>query len=70
MPQVAFVTGGAAGIGFALVRRLLELGASVASIDIANDALLRQQEREFGDTFGADRIMMVRRWPNMRLRFL
>ena len=58
--QVAFVSGGAAGIGLALVRRLLQLGAYVTSVDIANETLLRKQEREFGDEFGADRIMMVR----------
>ena len=33
--RVAFVTGGSSGIGAAVARRLLEEGARVASLDLA-----------------------------------
>eukprot|EP01124_Arcella_intermedia_P009615 TRINITY_DN16287_c0_g2_i1.p1 TRINITY_DN16287_c0_g2~~TRINITY_DN16287_c0_g2_i1.p1 ORF type:complete len:266 (-),score=61.72 TRINITY_DN16287_c0_g2_i1:20-817(-) len=37
--QVAIVTGGATGIGFAIVRRLLESGATVVIADLSQEAL-------------------------------
>jgi NAD(P)-dependent dehydrogenase (short-subunit alcohol dehydrogenase family) len=45
--QVAVVTGGASGIGEAIVRALLAEGASVAVLDV-NEPLLAERERELG----------------------
>jgi NAD(P)-dependent dehydrogenase (short-subunit alcohol dehydrogenase family) len=48
--KVAIVTGGASGIGEAVVRGLLLEGAKVASLDI-NATLLAQRQQEYGATF-------------------
>lgn len=48
--KVAVVTGGASGIGDAIVRGLLSEGASVAVLDI-NASLLADRQREFGAPF-------------------
>lgn len=45
--QVAVVTGGAQGIGYAVVRKLVDLGARVASWDV--DPLNDKSMRDFGD---------------------
>lgn len=47
---VAAVTGGASGIGDAIVRRLLREGARVAVLDI-NATLVGDRQREFGSAF-------------------
>ncbi|WP_432841379.1 SDR family oxidoreductase [Dactylosporangium sp. CA-092794] len=43
--RVAFVTGGARGIGLGIVRALLRRGANVAIADISGDALERARDR-------------------------
>jgi NAD(P)-dependent dehydrogenase (short-subunit alcohol dehydrogenase family) len=48
--KVAVVTGGASGIGEAIVRRLLLEGARVAVLDV-NDSLLSARKKEFGSAF-------------------
>jgi NAD(P)-dependent dehydrogenase (short-subunit alcohol dehydrogenase family) len=48
--KVAIVTGGASGIGDAIVRGLLAEGAQVAALDI-NANLLVERQREFGSGF-------------------
>jgi NAD(P)-dependent dehydrogenase (short-subunit alcohol dehydrogenase family) len=50
--KVAVVTGGASGIGDAIVRRLLSEGASVVAFDIDAD-LLAERRLEFGASFHA-----------------
>jgi len=50
--KVAVVTGGASGIGEAVVRRLLAEGASVVAGDV-NDERLEALERELGDRCAA-----------------
>jgi NAD(P)-dependent dehydrogenase (short-subunit alcohol dehydrogenase family) len=47
--MVAALTGGASGIGDAIVRRLLRGGARVAVLDV-NASLLAERQREFGGT--------------------
>ncbi len=51
--RVALVTGGAGGIGRAIVQRLLEQGACCALLDIDPDAL-QSAVREMGQQFGTD----------------
>jgi NAD(P)-dependent dehydrogenase (short-subunit alcohol dehydrogenase family) len=48
--QTAVVTGGASGIGEAIVRGLLDEGATVAVLDV-NAPLLAERERELGPSF-------------------
>ena len=48
--KTAVVTGGASGIGLAIVRRLLAEGARVAAGDV-NGAALAERGAEFGDQF-------------------
>ena len=48
--KTALVTGGASGIGLAIVRRLLAEGAKVAACDLAGDKL-RDLEKELGQDF-------------------
>jgi len=48
--KVAVVTGGASGIGDAIVRGLLAEGARVAALDL-NASLLAERQREFGSAF-------------------
>lgn len=48
--KVAVVTGGASGIGAAIVRGLILEGANVASLDL-NANLLAERQREFGTAF-------------------
>ena len=45
--QIAWVTGGASGIGFATVRRLRSMGAEVAIIDIQHPDTLPDEERVY-----------------------
>ncbi|HEY8289060.1 MAG TPA: SDR family NAD(P)-dependent oxidoreductase [Acetobacteraceae bacterium] len=52
--KVAVVTGGASGIGLAIVRRLLDEGARVAAADIQGDRL-DALAAEFGGAFAAGR---------------
>jgi rhamnulose-1-phosphate aldolase/alcohol dehydrogenase len=53
--RVAFVTGGAGGIGSAIARRLLGEGACVLLADI-DQAALDATTRELGERFGADNV--------------
>jgi NAD(P)-dependent dehydrogenase (short-subunit alcohol dehydrogenase family) len=55
--RVALVTGGASGIGLAIVRRLLEEGARVAVLDIDNLDRARDEAAQMGL---ADRVLTVR----------
>ncbi len=56
--QVAFVTGGAGGIGRATAERLLAEGACVLLADIDRDAL-RQAETDLQSRFGQDMVASV-----------
>ena len=53
--QVALITGGAGGIGFATAERLARDGACIVLTDIDRDALEKRQD-ELVDAFGADRV--------------
>lgn len=57
--KIAVVTGGAGGIGSAIARRLLADGASVALLDIDQEAL-QAAETTLSAEFGADRLASVR----------
>jgi rhamnulose-1-phosphate aldolase/alcohol dehydrogenase len=57
--RVAFVTGGAGGIGKATAVRLLREGACVVLADI-DEASLAKAEEELGSAFGADFVRPVR----------
>lgn len=48
--KAAIVTGGASGIGDAIVRSLLTDGARVAALDL-NATRLAERQREFGHAF-------------------
>lgn len=53
--RVAYITGGAGGIGRATAKKLLDNGASVLLVDI-DTANLAQATEEFTASYGADRI--------------
>ena len=50
--KVAIVTGGASGIGFAIVQRLLEAGVKVAVADLNNEKLKDMEEANQGNLIG------------------
>jgi NAD(P)-dependent dehydrogenase (short-subunit alcohol dehydrogenase family) len=50
--KVAIVTGGASGIGFAIVERLLSVGAKVAVADLNSDKLKEMEETHKGNLIG------------------
>jgi NAD(P)-dependent dehydrogenase (short-subunit alcohol dehydrogenase family) len=56
--KVAVVTGGASGIGLALVRRFAAEGARVVIADV-EAAALEEAYRQLADEHGADRVMAV-----------
>ncbi|WP_243300169.1 SDR family NAD(P)-dependent oxidoreductase [Bacillus litorisediminis] len=50
--KVAIVTGGASGIGYAIVERLLKAGAKVAVADLNSDKLKEMEQTHKGDLIG------------------
>lgn len=50
--KVAIVTGGASGIGFAIVQRLLEAGVKVAAADLNSEKLREMEETYKGNLIG------------------
>lgn len=50
--KTAMVTGGASGIGLAIVKRLLEEGLKVSVLDLNEEALKRLEEEHKGDLIG------------------
>lgn len=50
--KVAIVTGGASGIGFAIVQRLLKAGVKVAAADLNSEKLKELEEAYKGDLIG------------------
>ena len=56
--RVAFITGGAGGIGSAIAERLMKEGASVVLADI-DEASLETTVANFGKTFGKDNVRGV-----------
>ena len=57
--KVAVVTGGASGIGAAIVRQLLDEGARVVAGDI-NTELLTKMESELGSNFKGVKVDVTR----------
>lgn len=50
--KVALVTGGASGIGYSIVKRLLDAGVKVAAADLNEERLKELEEEHQGDVIG------------------